>query len=63
MTLFDTGLPREIKLESLDDGPGLLPFKMGAMNLVTYYHSFIQFIDLTDIEEKINSVLIQLENT
>lgn len=44
----------------MDDGPGLLPFKLGPMTLVTHYHSFLQYIDLTDIDDRINSVRNQI---
>lgn len=53
--------PQEIRLETLADGPGLLPYKLGPTRLTTHYHSFIQYIQLTDIEDKINSVQTQLQ--
>lgn len=51
----------EIKLESLDDGPGILPFKLGNSRLITHYHSFLQFIELTDIENRLDSVDSQIK--
>lgn len=51
---------QEIKIESLENGPGLLPFKLGQMRVVTHYHTFLQYIDLNDIEEKIILVQTQL---
>ncbi|XP_049869059.1 uncharacterized protein LOC126368890 [Pectinophora gossypiella] len=52
----------EIRLESLDDGPGVLPFKLGPTRLVTHYHSFLQYIELTKIEDRITSVRTQISN-
>lgn len=61
MTLFLTlTTAYEIILESMDDGPGLLPFRLGPMTLITHYHNFLQYIDLTNIENRINSVRTQI---
>lgn len=57
-----TTLTQEIKLESLNDGPGILPFKLGTARIITHYHSFLRHINLDDIEDKINSVNNQLSN-
>lgn len=49
----------------MDDGPGLLPFKLGPMNLITHHHSFLQYIELAEIHSKISIVkgqIIELEN-
>lgn len=54
-------LAREITLETLDDGPGLLPFNLGQARLITHYHSFLQYIELTDIDSRLNSVTTQLD--
>lgn len=51
----------EIRLEQLDSGPGLLPFKLGQTKLITQFHSFIQYIDLTDLENQLDSVSNQLD--
>lgn len=50
----------QIKLESLADGPGILPYHLGEMKLTTHHHTFLQYINLNDIEEKINLVHGQL---
>lgn len=52
----------EIRLEQLDNGPGLLPFKLGPTKLITQYHSFIQYIELTDIENQLDSIYSQINN-
>lgn len=51
---------QEINLERLDNGPGLLPFKLGSMKLITHYHTFLQNIELTNIDNNINDIQIQL---
>ncbi|XP_052742649.1 uncharacterized protein LOC128198925 [Bicyclus anynana] len=52
---------QEVKLENLDEGPGVLPFKLGPTRIISHYHSFIQSINLQDIETKVNSVINQLD--
>ena len=52
---------REIRLESLDDGPGILPFRLGPTRLITHYHAFIQPIRLDDIQDKINMIRYQIQ--
>lgn len=44
---------QEITLESLGDGPGVLPFRLGATKLITHQHIFLQYIQIKYIEEKI----------
>lgn len=51
----------EIKLESLAEGPGLLPYKLGTARLTEQYHTFIQYIQLDDLETNINLVQNQLQ--
>lgn len=51
---------QEIRLESLSDGPGLLPNKLGQTRLITHYHSFLQYIQINDIENKALAVKLQL---
>lgn len=52
----------EVTLESLDNGPGLLPFKLGPTKLISHYHAFLQHVDLNDIDYKIDTVRTQLLN-
>lgn len=54
--------PQEIRLESLADGPGLLPYKLGPTRLTTHHHSFVQYIQLNDIEDKVNVLQTQLDS-
>lgn len=51
---------QEIKLENLDDGPGVLPFKLGPANIISNYHSFLQYVNFDDLQSKINSLNSQL---
>lgn len=53
---------QEISLESLADGPGLLPFRLGMTRLITHYHTFLQFVELKDIDDKILELKNQLLN-
>jgi hypothetical protein len=53
---------QEITLESLDEGPGLLPFRLGATRLTTHFHTFLQYINLKGIDDKINQLQIQLSD-
>lgn len=52
----------EIQLESLDHGPGILPFKLGPTRIISYYHTFLQDIDLNLIDWHISNLHTQLEN-
>ncbi|KAJ8719597.1 hypothetical protein PYW08_011772 [Mythimna loreyi] len=53
---------QEITLESLGDGPGILPFRLGATKLITHHHTFLQYIQIKDIEDKIKILQDQLDN-
>lgn len=50
----------EIKLDNLDDGPGLLPFKLGPASIITHYHTFLQYTDLNIIEEQLDTIRNQM---
>lgn len=50
---------QEIKLESLDSGIGLLPFKLGPLRLITHYHTFLQYVNLDDIENTLSTLQTQ----
>lgn len=55
-------MAQEIKFESLAEGPGLLPYKLGPTRLTTHYHTFLQYVQLTEIEDKITLLQTQLFN-
>lgn len=61
MLLVQTTSQQEIRLETLDDGPGLLPFKLGPTRLITHYHTFLQRIQLDDIENKLTKLQLQIQ--
>lgn len=46
----------------MDEGPGLLPFKLGPTRLTTHYHTFLQYIDLNKIEHDIIILKGQLQD-
>lgn len=51
---------QEIRLDKLDDGPGLLLFKLGLTKLITHYHTFLQYVRLDNIESKVDLIKNQL---
>lgn len=51
---------QEITVESLDNGPGLLPFKLGAAKIVSHFHSFLSHIDLENVHLQIEVVKTQM---
>lgn len=60
MLILQAVAAEEIILESLDNGPGLLPFKLGPTKIISQYHSFLQPIDLNDMASKVSVVKAQL---
>lgn len=61
MVLVQAVASQEITLDSLEDGPGILPFKLGPSKIVSHYHAFLQFIDIDDIQSKIILVKSQID--
>lgn len=53
---------QEIKLESLDNGPGILPFKLGSAKIISHYHSFLQHVNLQELRDKVISVDSQIDS-
>lgn len=51
---------QDIQLESLNDGPGILPFKLGPAKIISHYHTFLQDIDLDLIQQQIDTTRMQL---
>ncbi|XP_063823019.1 uncharacterized protein LOC135080435 [Ostrinia nubilalis] len=62
MILLRAAVAQEILLDSLEDGPGILPFKLGPTKIISHYHSFLQFIDIDYIQSKVNLVRSQLND-
>ncbi|XP_038214023.1 uncharacterized protein LOC119833878 [Zerene cesonia] len=52
----------EITIDSLQDGPGLLPFKLGHTKIVSHYHSFLNNVNLADVHYQIKLVKGQLSS-
>lgn len=44
----------------MNEGPGLLPFNLGSTQLITHYHTVLQYIELDDIDNKLNTVRKQI---
>lgn len=51
---------QDVTIDSLQDGPGLLPFKLGQTKIVSHYHSFLNNINLADIHSQVKQVKSQL---
>lgn len=47
-------------IDSLQDGPGLLPFKLGPAKVISHFHSFLQNIDLADVHTQVKSFQVKL---
>lgn len=56
------GQADEIKLESLENGPGILPFNLGPTRIISHFHSFIQIINLNNVRNRLESVRENLSN-
>lgn len=54
---------QEIQLDDLDNGPGILPFALGATKIVSHHHTFLQDINLKQIENQIYNLRTQLAET
>lgn len=52
----------EITLESLSNGPGILPFKLGDTRVISHYHFFVQPIDLNDVRSSVETVRKQVQD-
>lgn len=50
----------ELTLDSLQDGPGLLPFKLGPTKVISHFHSFIQYIPINDLLVNVKLIKLQL---
>lgn len=62
LLLLQQTYAQDVKIESLDDGPGILPFKLGPTRITSHYHSFLQYIDLQELQNKITSVQTQIHD-
>lgn len=49
-----------IRLDSLADSPGLLPFRLGPTKIISHYHTFLEEIDLEKIDQQIDLIKLQL---
>lgn len=49
-----------IQLDSLADGPGILPFKLDQTKIISQYHTFLQDINIDEIQQKLDAVKSEL---
>lgn len=61
MTTISLTLAQEIKIDSLENGPGLLPFQLGKTKIISHYHTFIQDINLEEIQSQV--IILKTELT
>lgn len=52
--------PADIRLDSLSDGPGILLFNLGSTKIISHDHTFLQEIELSEIERQIDLTQTQL---
>lgn len=45
---------QDIRLDNLDNGPGILPFKLGPTKIVSHHHTFLESINLKFIQQQID---------
>lgn len=50
-------------IDSLQDGPGVLPFKLGPTKVISHYHSFLNYISLDEVHSQIQLVKSQLSES
>ncbi|XP_045487755.1 uncharacterized protein LOC123689889 [Pieris rapae] len=62
MLSLDIAMTQEIRLENMDNGPGLLPFNIGLTDIITHYHTFLHFIELDEIGLKIETLKTQIHD-
>lgn len=53
---------QEIRLSSLDNGPGLLPFKLGTTRLISHFHTFLQDVDIEMMLNQVHTLQSNLSN-
>lgn len=53
---------QEVTIDSLGNGPGILPFNLGTTRIVSHYHSFLNYVNLDGIQSQIDVVSKQLSD-
>ncbi|XP_072930046.1 uncharacterized protein [Epargyreus clarus] len=51
---------QDIRLDSLNDGPGILPFKLGPAKITSHYHTFLHDINFDEIQKQLDLTKTQL---
>lgn len=60
MILTNQAQAQDIQLESLSDGPGILPFKVGPARITSHYHTFLHDINFDEIQRQLDLTKTQL---
>lgn len=47
---------QEVMIDPLENGPGLLPFNLGTTRIISHYHSFLNYINLSYIQSKVDII-------
>ena len=47
---------QEVMIDPLGNGPGILPFNLGATRIISHYHSFLNYVNLDSIQSQIDTV-------
>lgn len=53
---------QEVMIESLGNGPGVLPFHLGTARVISHYHSFLNYINLDNVQTQIGLVTSKLSD-
>lgn len=54
--IISPALAAEIKIDDLSNSAGLLPFKLGSSKIIVKKHTFLHYIELDSLVEKINNL-------
>lgn len=62
MILLHQAQGQDVTIDSLESGPGILPFKLGNTKIISHYHSFLNSIDLDEIRNQTVLTKIQISD-
>lgn len=58
--LLQTTQGQEVTIDSLGNGPGILPFNLGTTRIISHYHSFLSYVNLDKIQFQVDSISSKL---
>lgn len=61
MTLLHLMKAQKVRIQNLDNNPGILPFKLGTAKIKIATHTFLHYINLTALQNQIDSITYQYE--